>query len=1798
MDRTWDPHLQKVMNSAIDNASGSVPHHEDGKDPGFSTNFFTGKDFQHLPPEPGFTFGPSPMQHNQQLSGSYGQGMNVRGHYNNIEHGQSSEYLMAPREEPPSAGFTFAPGPRQPGQRMSPLDQSTDVRASYDIPVHDPLQGYLSHPSHELSQPMQRLAAYSTTGIGNGQGRLSLPRYPSHVGGQADSNASVERKEPRVLTRADNHCKQQILQDIELKTKSRNRPTHLSNSGVGEGQSPLTQLANNMISQTSLVMPRPIGLSPSKQNIFQTQLARPQQFQQQNQQVFTPPSTRMDLNAFAYRPHERINTTINSSPSEFPVSSPTVRVSSRRNSNRRLPPHNTKETGQSFEHQYTTPHTPQNQVSASNKYALTSRVSQEQEMGRSVEHSGFSPAQTYYGNAGQFRNGHQIIPFGNGPPMAHGIQLVSPHELPDRFRQVFPYELFNAVQSKCFAPIYKTNNNIVVSAPTGSGKTALLELAICKLVESYGSGQFKIVYQAPIKSLCSERMRDWTKKFSHLNLPVAELTGDTSNAEMSRVGNASIIITTPEKWDSITRKWTDYQKLLQLVKLFLIDEVHILKDARGATLEAVVSRMHSIGASVRFVALSATVPNAHDIATWLGRDSSSRQLPAHRETFGEDFRPVKLQKHVHGYESRANDFAFERTLVGKLPALIQRYSCKKPIMVFCFTRKSCEVTAAILSEHWTRQRVVDRAWPAPTIRTVVGSKDLQELVGCGVAYHHAGLDAQDRCAIETAYLKGDISVICCTSTLAVGVNLPCHLVVLKGTACFQDGGLAEYSDLEVMQMLGRAGRPQFDDSAVAIIMTRMEKADRYKKMISGQDILESTLHLNLIEHLNSEIGLRTIKTAYEAKVWLAGTFLSVRMRQNPKYYTFSGIIPSRDADEQLELVCERDIKLLQEYELVTKEENFSCTDYGAAMSRYMVQFETMKLLLSIPCQSKTEVILNTICQAAEFKDLRMKPNERSSLREFNKSPMMKFPIKENISTTGHKIFLMIQAQLGGIEPLTDNDFRVISRQFAMETNIILERFQRLIRCVIDCKAVDCDSISVRCALDLSRSVAAGYWENSSLQLRQVPQIGPASLRKLAGNNVNTVEKLAGLDTAGVERVMGKNPPFGKKMKDNLIDFPQLTLTAQIVGRGFSKSGEQPKVKVNALLGYANAKVPKWSGRIPSVTFIAETSSGTLVYFWRMSIKKLSNGGSKHEFTVELSSPDDEIKCWLACDEIVGTLKSCVLQHHVPASEFPPPKVIVERPSKKKSKLEDMGTSDEFDDGIDDDTMLAVAKQVEGGRRVSSDYGSDAFVDIDTVGLGNSKESRKVKEDIVEPEPVKMENGKWACNHHCRDGNPLKNGQLCKHRCCREGLDKPRKVARKKSSTGIAERQGPKIDDKIKGTESKSNMSTTQASGSKQPSKSAKKPKLMASLGPSLDQDIVEVIDLSKTLPPVTYPNVAPRDYRILQNSHTSIQKDTSVRLPKGQPKFSYASGQMPNLSFMDADGSKDEQKHESEHLDSDEYEFPSPSALLSSEKQASKGVSISATQLPPPAMNMDISSKDGNEQHPLSDDPFEDSSGSFEAAMIGLNDSINLRTTPATTNAPTAPVTPKLNTSFANNVFDFAAFNSEEVNEQQFSSPLMSRMRRNHQEGEDNEMDNMDIGMPSTKRQQSSPWMKDFQNDNVMGYDQWGENENEDFDNPVLPQMKRKRTHLEDEDENRGGMESTGKGSEGPIISTNGSSAPTWINEMGSGIMESDIGNGGDNEQNGNSKTNVRHEPAWMGEMDPDLIDMFRGYADFVDFVD
>ena len=149
-----------------------------------------------------------------------------------------------------------------------------------------------------------------------------------------------------------------------------------------------------------------------------------------------------------------------------------------------------------------------------------------------------------------------------------------------------------------------------------------------------------MIYIGPTKSLCQERARDWKEKFVGLGVRCTflyqhahrdigrELTGDTDAEDTVVLRENDIVITTPEKWDAVTRKRKDHAKVTDPIQLLLviplwtcltqIDEVHLLGDDRGAVLEVVAARM-KLRSSVRFVAVSATVPNIHDVGVWIGQ---------------------------------------------------------------------------------------------------------------------------------------------------------------------------------------------------------------------------------------------------------------------------------------------------------------------------------------------------------------------------------------------------------------------------------------------------------------------------------------------------------------------------------------------------------------------------------------------------------------------------------------------------------------------------------------------------------------------------------------------------------------------------------------------------------------------------------------------------------------------------------------------------------------------------------------------------------------------------------------------------------------------------------------------------------------------------------------------------------------------------------------------------------------------------------------------------------------------------
>lgn len=209
-----------------------------------------------------------------------------------------------------------------------------------------------------------------------------------------------------------------------------------------------------------------------------------------------------------------------------------------------------------------------------------------------------------------------------------------------------------------------------------------------------------------------------------------------------------------------------------------------------------------INSPLRFVAVSATLPNISDIACFFQANEA--------HIFDESYRPVPLTTHVIGQgrirdNSSSSHFHFWKNLDRNVPEIIMRFSEGRPSIVFCHTKAGTESLANLLAAAHTIGRR-DANTPVLASQTMISK--LQRVLMYGIAYHHAGLEMEDRRLVEKAFREGKIRVVCATSTLAMGVNLPAHLVVVNGTSAWR-GGEHGYQDLDqasLLQMIGRAGR--------------------------------------------------------------------------------------------------------------------------------------------------------------------------------------------------------------------------------------------------------------------------------------------------------------------------------------------------------------------------------------------------------------------------------------------------------------------------------------------------------------------------------------------------------------------------------------------------------------------------------------------------------------------------------------------------------------------------------------------------------------------------------------------------------------------------------------------------------------------------------------------------------------------------------------------------------------------------------------------------------------------------------
>lgn len=452
------------------------------------------------------------------------------------------------------------------------------------------------------------------------------------------------------------------------------------------------------------------------------------------------------------------------------------------------------------------------------------------------------------------------------------------------------------------------------------------------------------------------RTRDWQRRLAQFGIRVAEATGDALPEEgvvaLAREGRL-VLCTTPEKLAVLTLN----VQLVQRMALVLVDEIHILNDERGGVLEAALSRLLQAaatasaavpGGGIRFVAASASIPNAEDIGEWLGCAAENVLV------FGEECRPVPLSVHVETFPDSGNPFLFDRKLTPRVAGIVRAHSEGRPSLVFCATRKATVETARHLASAAGMKRELIRdhahARRLQGVASSVSDTRLAELLRAGVGFHNADLGPADRAAVEDTFRAADLHVLCTTSTLAQGVNLPARLVVVKGTYGYRGAGVGfvPLPPSAVQQMIGRAGRPQYDAHGVAVIMSPGSIAHQYSaSALARREPVESHLPRRLNEYVSAEVALGAIASVAEAESWLSRTFFRVRARRNPERYGLpSG--PDTTQDRALAKVCGDCLAQLQGAGLIVRDGDAVAPTALGQITTRMVRCRTTLALPSRP----------------------------------------------------------------------------------------------------------------------------------------------------------------------------------------------------------------------------------------------------------------------------------------------------------------------------------------------------------------------------------------------------------------------------------------------------------------------------------------------------------------------------------------------------------------------------------------------------------------------------------------------------------------------------------------------------------------------------------------------------------------------------------------------------------------------------------------------------------------------------------
>lgn len=466
--------------------------------------------------------------------------------------------------------------------------------------------------------------------------------------------------------------------------------------------------------------------------------------------------------------------------------------------------------------------------------------------------------------------------------------------VPADWARFLPFPVLNPAQAQAAPHLVDGDSHLLITAPTGAGKTAMGMLAVLKAILHEGR---KAAWLVPQRSLTDELDRE-LETWRDEGLRVERLSGEYA-VDVEAVKAADLWVATTEKFEAICRA-SSLQAALGEVGCLVVDEVHLLGSPnRGALLEALLARVRGIDSPVRIVGLSATVSNAAEVAEWLEADLVA--------TTG---RPSKVTWQLPTIPAASGFTANNRLREQVVLDLTRRHTAEGgSVLVFCGSKRNVRSTAMAIA--------ADRGAPVHTVAPDDVDGLTKACAEVGVRLHYA--DYEHKHAAERAFRAREADVLVATSTVAAGVNLPARAVIVRDVSI----GGEPIDTSTVLQMFGRAGRIGAGETEgwSYLVVDETQRADWQTRLVAGYSVY-SRIRDSLPDHVLAEVLQGRIGTTDDAQAWWVETLAHAQ------------------GDDDLEPVQEAVAFLVDEGHLTATGDRLDITELGRLTARMMVSTHT------------------------------------------------------------------------------------------------------------------------------------------------------------------------------------------------------------------------------------------------------------------------------------------------------------------------------------------------------------------------------------------------------------------------------------------------------------------------------------------------------------------------------------------------------------------------------------------------------------------------------------------------------------------------------------------------------------------------------------------------------------------------------------------------------------------------------------------------------------------------------------------